>query len=209
MHFSKQEKKNSYWIHMLHWTIDKTCSAQTHQTLEKILCPLRVSNKDWPVGVCHSNLCIGETVARVRSCVICMTEQVTVKENSSFSYRIPLMVWGPPALCRYSHQTTAKCGRLYKVVYPLSSCLCPPAYGIKPQPKAVTLLHMIYSILGEALLNTAFNNRSIIMPRSWGPMCACRETARALSLQRGNSHREQRENGKVIQEGGNPVAKKF
>lgn len=138
MHFSKQKK--SYWIHMLHWTIDKTCSAQTHQTLEKILCPLRVSNKDWPVCVCHLNLCIGETVARVRSCVICMTEHVTVKENSSFSYRIPLMVWGPPALCRYSHQTTAKCGRLYKVVYPLSSCLCPPAYGIKPQPKVVTLL---------------------------------------------------------------------
>lgn len=52
------------------------------------------------------------------------------------------------------------------MVYPLSSCLCPPAYGIKPQPKVVTLLHTIYSVLGEALLNTAFNRRSIIMPRS-------------------------------------------
>lgn len=78
--------------------------------------------------------------ARVRSFVVHMTEQVTPKEDGSFSCRIPLTAWGPPALCRYRHQTTARCGRLYKVAYPISSRLSPPAYGTKPQPKVATLL---------------------------------------------------------------------
>lgn len=160
--------------------------------------------------MCDLNLCIGKTAARVRSFVICMIEQVTLKENGSFSYRIPLMAWGPPALCRYRHQTTARCGRLNKVAYPIISCLSPLAYGIKPQPKVVTLL-ATHDLLcsGEALLNTAYNKRPIVMPRSQRSMCACRETARALSLQSSNNHRKQRENGKVIQEEGNPMAQKF
>lgn len=90
--------------------------------------------------MCHLNLCIGKTAARVKSFVICMTEHIAPKEKGSFSYRIPPLAWGPPALCGYGHQTTARCGRLYKVAYPISSYLSPPARGIKPQAKVVTLL---------------------------------------------------------------------
>lgn len=197
-------KQVSHPIHMLHWTIDKSCSAQTRQTFT-----LERSSILWGYLTRTDQYACATLIflsARAVSFVICMTKQVTLKKNGSFSYRIPLTAWEPPTLYRYRHQITAKCGRLYKVTYPTSSRLSPPAYGSQPQPY---LLHAIYSVPWEALLNTALNRWSVVMPRSQGSMPARRENATGLSLQGSKSHRDQRQNWKLIQEGGNPMATKF
>lgn len=86
------------------------------------------------------------------------------------------------------------------LLLPLSTCL-----QNKPQPRVVTLLHMMYSVPREALKETALNERSVVMPWSWGSMCSCRESARPLSLQSSRTHGKERENWKVIQ--GEPYGK--
>lgn len=64
--------------------------------------------------------------------------------------------------------------------------------------KATTQGHTIYCLWGKALLNRAFAKRSNPVPKSQSDTCPCEETARALSSHSSDSHRKQREKGKVI-----------
>lgn len=62
-----------------------------------------------------------------------------------------------------------------------------------------SLLHLLHTIyLGEALLHIAFNKRAVTMHRSIMSTHAYREAVRGLSLQGSNSHRKQKEKGRLI-----------
>lgn len=119
-----------------------------------------------------------------------MSKQVTLRENGPFSYRTPLLAWGPPAFCRHHTQAGAggSVGAISHQVLSLSAYL-----GNEATAKVIT--HYTWFIW-EALLHTAFNKMALTMHSSLMSTHAGREALRGLSVQ--GSHREQRGKGRLF-----------
>lgn len=142
--------------------------------------PLRTPRKYWPVCVCPpSPLHLGKQQPGLEVLWFLWLSK-SYKRQRSFSYTIPPMAWGLPEFAGTGAELQPGVGGS-EVAYPISSCLSlhlPMELRHNPTWLPYLLHHLLY--LGEAPLNTALSRSSFEMPKSWEPMCAWRETARAL-----------------------------
>lgn len=121
-----------------------------------------------------------------------VSKQVTLKETSPFSYRAPLLPWGPHFAgpgTKPEAGAGGSTGDTSHQVLSLSACL-----GNEGKPKVITLL-TTHSLSGEALLHTAFNKGHSQCTAAW---CLHMQAERLWEAVTGNKGEKEGYSGEIL-----------